>query len=85
VPEAKVSYRAAGAIREFRVQVCQYPDNTVIMATWVTREKGDLPLQGHAWVFKHEGKGRVKSLQHAVNLALWALRKVGGPDWVERR
>lgn len=82
---SKVSYRAEGPIRELRVTVCQYPKGTVIGVTWSTRERGDDVMQGHAWRFRHDGKGQIKSLAHAVSLALWGLRKVGGPDWTKVR
>ena len=81
----KVSYRAEGPIRELRVNVIQNPKGTTIAVSWATRELGDDVLQGHRHAFVHESRGQVKSLAHAVNLALWGLRKVGGPDWKKVR
>jgi len=85
VPSTKVSYKAEGPIRELRVTVAQYPHITLIGATWSTREKGDEPQQGHMWRIAHEGKGRIKSRQHAVNLALWVLRKVSADEMTKMR
>jgi hypothetical protein len=82
---SKTSYQAAGSIRELRINVCQYPERTVVSASWSTRERGDEPTQGHLWTLKHEGDKPIKSRTHAVNLALWILRKVAEGEMTQVR
>lgn len=85
MPSVKRSFKAAGTIRELRINVCQYPERTVLGLTWSTREKGDEPSQGHLWVIRHEDTKPVKSLVHALNLAAWLARKAAAGQWEKKR
>lgn len=85
MPDVKRSYRAEGSIRELRINVCQYPERTVLGLTWSTRERGDTPSQGHLWVIRHEDAKPIKSLGHALNLAAWLARRALAGHWEKRR
>ena len=81
----RTSYKAAGSIRELRINVCQYPERTVLGLTWSTRERGDEPSQGHLWVIREEYTKPIKSLGHAVSLAAWVARRALAGHWEKRR
>lgn len=81
----RTTYKAAGSVRELRINVCQYPERTVIGLTWSTRERGDEPGQGHLWVIRHEDTKPVRSLGHALNLAAWLARRALAGQWDKRR
>lgn len=84
-PSSKVSYRAAGSIRELRISVCQYPERTRIGISWTTREKGDDVGQGTHYVIAQETNKPVKNLAHALNLAAWLARRALADKWETRR
>jgi hypothetical protein len=81
----KTTFKAAGSIRELRINVCQYPERTVLGLSWSTRERGDEPGQGHLWVIRREDQKPIKSLVHAVNLAAWLARRALAGQWEKRR
>jgi hypothetical protein len=81
----RVTFKAAGSIRELRINVCQYPERTVLGLSWSTRERGDEPGQGHLWVIRREDRKPIKSLVHAVNLAAWLARRALAGQWEKRR
>lgn len=82
----KVSYRAEGPVRGLWISVVQAADGkTRIGVTWVTREKGDDPGQGHRWHFGEEYPKKVSSLAHAVSLAAWASRRALAGQWAKLR
>ena len=81
----RVTFKAAGSIRELRINVCQYPERTVLGLSWSTRERGDEPGQGHLWVIRREDQKPIKSLVHAVNLAAWLARRALAGQWERRR
>ena len=81
----KRSFKAAGTIRELRINVCQYPEGSTISLTWSTRERGDEPTQGHLWQIKMESPKPVKSIAHGVNLAAWLARRALAGDWKQIR
>lgn len=81
----KTTYKAAGSIRELRINVCQFPERTVLSLTWSTRERGDEPGQGHLWVLREEYAKPVRNLVHATNLAAWLVRKALSGGMAQRR
>jgi len=96
VSVGKKSYKATGSIREFRITVCQYPrreddpkkhlgPTTRLGVTWSTREEGDNVGQGHLWCYSEEYPKQIKSLAHAVNLAVWLTRRALAGQWEQRR
>jgi len=85
-PASALSLKAEGSIRGLYVSAHQDADGkTRLAVTWITRERGDEPGQGHRWTWSGEYPKGIKNVAHAASLVGWLLRRAVAGEWTKTR